>query len=287
MTEVAIKTFFDPTTWTFTHVVHDPATRKAAIIDPVWDYDPKSGRTAERSLQSVIDYVTSQDLQPEWVLETHVHADHLSSGTLLRERYGCKIGIGATIRQVQETFKKIFNSEESFQTDASQFDRTFADGDTFPIGNLQVSVLHVPGHTPADSAYVIGKHVFVGDTIFAPDVGTARCDFPNGNAHTLYRSIQRLLSMPEDTVLHLCHDYPPEGREARAEWTVAEERAGNIHVHDGVSEEEFVKMRTERDATLAMPVLILPSVQVNMRAGALPPAEDNGVSYLKIPVNLL
>ncbi len=287
MTEVAIKTFFDPTTWTFTHVVHDLATRKAAIIDPVWDYDPKSGRTAERSLQSVIDYVTSQDLQPEWVLETHVHADHLSSGNLLRERYGCKIGIGATIRQVQETFKKIFNSEESFQTDASQFDRTFADGDTFPIGNLQVSVLHVPGHTPADSAYVIGKHVFVGDTIFAPDVGTARCDFPNGNAHTLYRSIQRLLSMPEDTVLHLCHDYPPEGREARAEWTVAEERAGNIHVHDGVSEEEFVKMRTERDATLAMPVLILPSVQVNMRAGALPPAEANGVSYLKIPVNLL
>ena len=287
MTEVAIKTFFDPTTWTFTHVVHDPATRKAAVIDPVWDYDPKSGRTAERSLQSVIDYVTSQDLQPEWVLETHVHADHLSAGNLLRKRYGCKIGIGATIRQVQETFKKIFHPEESFQTDASQFDQTFADGDTFSIGNLQVSVLHVPGHTPADSAYVIGKHVFVGDTIFAPDVGTARCDFPNGNAHTLYRSIQRLLSMPEDTVLHLCHDYPPEGREARAEWTVAEERAGNIHVHNGVSEEEFVKMRTERDATLGMPVLILPSVQVNMRAGALPPAEANGVSYLKIPVNLL
>ncbi|WP_308387507.1 MBL fold metallo-hydrolase [Acidithiobacillus sp. AMEEHan] len=287
MTEVAIKTFFDSTTGTFTHVVHDPATRKAAIIDPVWDYDPKSGRTTECSLRSVVDHIASEDLRPEWVLETHVHADHLSAGNLLRERYGCKIGIGAAIRQVQETFKKIFHPEEGFQTDGSQFDRTFADGDAFSIGNVQVSVLHVPGHTPADSAYVIGKHVFVGDTIFAPDVGTARCDFPNGNAHTLYRSIQRLLSMPEDTVLHLCHDYPPEGREPRAEWTVAEERAGNIHVHDGVSEEDFVKMRTERDATLAMPVLILPSVQINMRAGALPPAEANGVSYLKIPVNLL
>lgn len=287
MTEPVIKTFFDSATSTFTHVVSDPVSRKAAIIDPVWDYDPKSGRTSEQSLQKVVDYVETEHLHPVWVLETHVHADHLSAAQLLRQRYDCKIGIGAAITQVQATFTPIFNAESEFKTDGSQFDRIFADGDSLAVGELRFVVMHVPGHTPADSAYAVGKHVFVGDTIFAPDVGSARCDFPNGNARTLYQSVQRLLQLPADTVLHLCHDYPPEGREPRAEWTVAEERASNVHLRDGISEEEFVKMRTERDAKLAMPVLILPSVQVNMRAGALPPAEANGKSYLKIPLNVL
>lgn len=288
MTEPVIKTFFDPATATFTHVVSDPTTRKAAIIDSVLDYDPKSGRTSDKSAQEVIAYVKEQGLEVEWILETHAHADHLSAAPMLRDTLGGKIGIGVSIAQVQGVFKKIFNLEPEFATDGRQFDGLFDDGDTFQIGNLTAKVWHVPGHTPADSAYQIGNHVFTGDTIFPPDVGTARCDFPGGDARVLFKSIRRILELPGDTVLHMCHDYPPNNsRPVRSEMTVAEQRQGNIHVRDGVTEEEFVAMRSARDATLAMPVLILPSVQINVRAGELPPPEQNGERYLKIPLNML
>ena len=281
-----IKAFFDKATYTVTYVVHDAETKCAAVIDSVFDFDPNSGRTSFDSADEVIAYVEEQGLKVEWLLETHAHADHLSAAPYLQEKLGGKIAIGEHIVTVQDVFGKLFNAGTEFQRDGSDFDRLFADGDTFKIGNLDVTVMHVPGHTPADIAYVIGDAVFVGDTMFMPDYGSARADFPGGDARQLYRSLRRILELPPTTRLFMCHDYLPEGRtEYVWETTVAEEREGNIHAHDGISEEEFVKMRTERDKTLDMPRLILPSVQVNMRAGHLPPEEDNGVRYLKVPLN--
>lgn len=282
-----IKTFFDPATWTFTHVVYDQAGGHAAIIDPVLDYDPKSGRLTSNSANQVADFVRDEGLTVDWLLETHAHADHVSGGHHLQQQLGGKLAIGEHIALVQETFRKIFNLGSSLKADGSQFQALFADGDRFPIGALSAEVLFVPGHTPACVAYKVGDALFVGDTLFAPDVGTARCDFPGGDARTLYKSIRRLLEMPAQTRIYFCHDYPPEGRDVQAMCTVADQRERNIHVHDGVSEEAFVEMRAARDRTLAMPVLILPSIQINIRAGALPPPEDNGVAYLKIPLNLL
>ena len=258
-----------------------------AIVDPVLDYDPKAGRTRTTSAGKVVDFVRAQQLTVQWILETHAHADHLTAAHHLRDVLGGQIAIGAAITQVQKVFKGIFHLEPGFQADGRQFDHLFSDGEAFSIGSLQARALAVPGHTPACMAYQIGDAAFVGDTLFMPDVGTARCDFPGGNAHTLYQSIRRLLALPPATRLFMCHDYPPAGREPAWQTTVAEQRAGNIHVHDGVSEDEFVAMRKRRDATLDMPVLILPSVQVNIRAGDLPPKDDNGVAYLRIPLNAL
>ncbi len=283
-----IRSFFDPSTFTISHVVRDPGSNACAIIDSVLDYDPASGRTMTASAQALIDYINSETIEVQWLLETHAHADHLSAAPVLQAAIGGQLAIGRDIIRVQEVFGKIFNAGTEFQRDGSQFDRLFQDGDRFKIGNLDATVLHVPGHTPACLAYVVGDAIFPGDTMFMPDYGTARCDFPGGDARTLYRSIKRLTQLPDDARMFMCHDYKAPGRDDYAwETTVGAERTGNIHVRDGVSEDEFVKMRTERDATLAMPKLILPSVQVNMRAGKLPPAEDNGVQYLKIPVNAL
>lgn len=282
----AIKAFFDAATFTISYVVHDLETRRAAIIDSVLDYDPASGRTATDTADAIAAYVEAQQLGVDWLLETHAHADHLSAAPLLQERFGGKIAIGAHIATVQQTFGALFNAGLDFRRDGSDFNRLFMDGDQFAIGGLAATVLHVPGHTPACVAYVIGDAVFVGDTLFMPDYGSARCDFPGGSARTLYRSVRRLLALPPSTRLFMCHDYLPEGRDDYAwETTVEAERQGNIHLHDGVSEDDFVAMREARDKTLAMPTLILPSVQVNMRAGRLPPPESNGVTYLKIPVN--
>lgn len=281
-----IKGFFDPDTFTVTYVVSDPATGEAAIIDSVLDFAPNSGRTSTASADAIIDFVTSNNLQVKWLLETHAHADHLSAAPYLQEKLGGRIAIGEHIKVVQGVFGKLFNAGTEFELDGSQFDHLFSDGDTFNIGNLPVVVLHVPGHTPACIAYVIGDAVFVGDTMFMPDYGTARADFPGGDARQLFRSLRRVLSLPPETRLFMCHDYLPAGREEYVwETTVAAERAGNIHAHDGITEDEFVAMREARDATLDMPRLILPSVQVNMRAGHMPPADDNGVTYLKLPVN--
>ncbi len=285
--QAQVKAFFDPATWTVSYVVFDAPGGHCALVDSVLDYDPKSGRTRTDSADQLIAFVREQNLTVDWILETHAHADHLSAAPYLRKHLGGKIAIGGKITQVQNVFKGIFHLEPEFATNGSQFDHLFEDGDTFAIGTLQAQALSVPGHTPACMAYQVGDAVFVGDTLFMPDVGTARCDFPGGNAHTLYQSVRKLLSLPAETRLFMCHDYPPEGREAQWECTVADQRARNIHVHDGVSEAEFVAMRTKRDAGLAMPVLILPSVQVNIRAGELPPPEANGVSYLKIPLNAL
>lgn len=278
---------FDPATWTVTYVVHNGPGSACAIIDPVLDYDPKSGRTQHTSADKVIDYVRTHKLAVQWILETHAHADHLSAAPYLRAQLGGKIGIGSRITTVQKVFKGVFNLEPGFQQDGSQFDHLFQEGDAIALGALTGEVLFVPGHTPACAAYRFGDAVFVGDTLFMPDVGTARCDFPGGDARALYASTRKLLSLPPQTRLFMCHDYPPTDRPVAFETTVAEQRAKNIHVHDGVSEAEFVAMRTKRDATLEMPTLILPSVQVNIRAGQLPPAEDNGVAYLKIPLNAL
>lgn len=281
-----IASFFDPATYTVTYIVHDPATMKAAIVDSVLDFDPNSGRTSTLSADKVIDFVTSKNLKVEWLLETHAHADHFSAAPYLQEKLGGKIAIGAEITTVQNVFGKLFNAGTDFERDGSQFDALFKDGDTFTIGNLPVTVMHVPGHTPADIAYVVGEAVFVGDTMFMPDYGTARADFPGGDARQLFRSLRRILSLPPETRLFMCHDYLPKGRTTYVwETTVAAEREGNIHAHDGITEDEFVQMREARDATLDMPRLILPSVQVNMRAGHLPPPDENGVTYLKIPVN--
>ena len=285
--QAQVKAFFDPATWTVSYVVFDAPGGHCALVDSVLDYDPKSGRTRTDSADQLIAFVREQNLMVDWILETHAHADHLSAAPYLRKHLGGKIAIGGKITQVQNVFKGIFHLEPEFATNGSQFNHLFEDGDTFAIGTLQAQALSVPGHTPACMAYQVGDAVFVGDTLFMPDVGTARCDFPGGNAHTLYQSVRKLLSLPPETRLFMCHDYPPEGREAQWECTVADQRARNIHVHDGVSEAEFVAMRTKRDAGLAMPVLILPSVQVNIRAGELPPPEANGVSYLKIPLNAL
>lgn len=281
-----IASFFDSATFTVTHVVHDPATREAAIIDSVLDFDPASGRTATTSADAVIAHVMSLDLKVTWLLETHAHADHLSAAPYLQQRLGGQIAIGADIVQVQRVFGELFNAGSEFARDGSQFDHLFRDGESFAIGALPVTVMHVPGHTPACIAYVVGDAVFVGDTMFMPDYGTARADFPGGDARTLFRSLRRILALPPETRLFLCHDYLPAGRtEYVWETTVAAERAGNVHAHDGITEDEFVAMREARDAGLAMPRLILPSVQINMRAGHLPPPEDNGVTYLKLPLN--
>nr|WP_017502959.1 MBL fold metallo-hydrolase [Sphingobium scionense] len=281
-----IKAFFDEPTFTVTYVVHDPESLRAAIVDSVLDYDPASGRTSFSAAEAVLAYVKEKGLSVDWHLETHAHADHLSAAPYLQQKIGGKIAIGEHIVIVQETFGKLFNAGTDFERDGSDFDRLWKDGDRFRIGNLDVTVLHVPGHTPACIAYVIGDAVFVGDTMFMPDYGTARADFPGGDARTLYQSAMRLLSLPPETRLFMCHDYLPEGRKDYVwETTVEAERKANVHIHEGVSEDEFVAMREARDKTLAMPRLILPSVQVNMRAGHLPPAEDNGVIYLKIPVN--
>jgi glyoxylase-like metal-dependent hydrolase (beta-lactamase superfamily II) len=278
---------FDQATWTVTYVVHDGPGTACAIVDSVLDYDPKSGRTRTASADKVIEYVQANRLRVEWILETHAHADHLTAAPYLKAKLGGRTAIGEHIATVQKVFKGIFNLEPAFRQDGSQFDHLFRDGEEFRIGKLTGHVLHVPGHTPADLAYQVGDAVFVGDTMFMPDVGTARCDFPGGNAHTLYASVRKLLALPPQTRLFMCHDYPPNGRPVAFETTVAEQREKNIHIHDGVAEEAFVAMRNQRDATLEMPVLILPAVQVNVRAGEMPPKEDNGVSYMKIPINAL
>lgn len=286
-TRPEIKGFFDPATDTISYVVADPATRRAAIIDPVLDFDPKAGRTSTKSADAIVAHVKENGLAVDWLLETHAHADHLSAAPYLQQQLGGRIAIGEHIAEVQSTFKKVFNAGPDFATDGRQFDRLFKDGETFRIGSLEAQVLHTPGHTPACISYLISDAVFVGDTLFMPDYGTARCDFPGGDARTLYRSIRKLLSLPPATRMFMCHDYRPGGREARWETTVAEQRRANVHVHDGVDEDAFVAMRTARDRTLEMPRLILPSVQVNMRAGHFPPPESNGVSYLKLPLNAL
>ncbi|WP_309044004.1 MBL fold metallo-hydrolase [Marinobacter sediminicola] len=286
MNSPIVQHSFDEPTNTFSYVVRDPDSQACAILDSVLDFDYASGTTDVRSADEIIEYVRSNDLCVEWILETHVHADHLSAAPYLHEKLGGKTGIGAHIRDVQEIFGKAFNAGTEFARDGSQFDRLFQDGDSFAIGGLVCRVMHTPGHTPACLTYVIGDAAFVGDTLFMPDYGTARCDFPGGDARVLFQSIRKVLSLPAQTRIFLCHDYKAPGREEYVhQTTVAEQREANIHVHDGVSEDEFVKMRTERDATLDMPRLILPSVQVNMRAGEMPPAEDNGQVYLKVPVN--
>ena len=278
---------FDPATWTVTYVVYEKVGSACAIIDSVLDYDHKSGRTHTTSADKVIAFVKEKNLKVEWILETHAHADHVTAAPYLKEKLGGVTAIGDHIQQVQKVFQGVFNLEASFKTDGSQFGHLLKEDEEFKIGELTAKTLFVPGHTPACVAYQIGDAVFVGDTMFMPDVGTARCDFPGGDAKVLYQSVRKLLSLPNETRLFMCHDYPPTDRAICFETTVAEQREKNIHVHDGVSEAEFVSMRSKRDATLEMPVLILPSVQVNIRAGEMPPAEANGVAYLKIPMNLL
>ena len=278
---------FDPATWTVTYVVYEKVGSACAIIDSVLDYDHKSGRTHTTSADKVIAFVKEKNLKVEWILETHAHADHVTAAPYLKEKLGGVTAIGDHIQQVQKVFQGVFNLESSFKTDGSQFGHLLKADEEFKIGELTAKTLFVPGHTPACVAYQIGDAVFVGDTIFMPDVGTARCDFPGGDAKVLYQSVRKLLSLPNETRLFMCHDYPPTDRAINFETTVAEQREKNIHVHDGVTEAEFVAMRSKRDATLEMPVLILPSVQVNIRAGEMPPKEANGVAYLKIPMNLL
>ena len=286
-TQPQVHGLFDPATWTVTYIVHNGPSSDCAIIDSVLDFDPKSGRTQHASADKVIEYVRANGLKVQWILETHAHADHLSAAPYLRAQLGGKIGIGANITRVQKVFKRVFNLEPGFKQDGSQFDHLFQEGEVIPLGGMFGEVMFVPGHTPACAAYRFGDAAFVGDTLFMPDVGTARCDFPGGDARALYASTRKLLSLPPQTRLFMCHDYPPANRPVAFETTVAEQRAKNIHVHDGVSEDAFVAMRTQRDATLDMPTLILPSIQVNIRAGGLPPKEDNGVVYLKIPLNAL
>jgi len=283
-----IKTFFDHETFTASHVVIDPMSLSCAIIDSVLDFDPAAGRTSTRNADDIVAFVEGRGLKVQWILETHAHADHLSAAPYLKERLGGRIGIGEHIREVQVVFGQIFNESATFARDGSQFDHQFVDGEVFGIGRLEVRVMHTPGHTPACVTFVVGDAAFVGDTLFMPDYGTARADFPGGDAHVLFRSIRKVLSLAPETRLFLCHDYKAPGREAFLwETTVAAERAGNVHVHDGVTEDAFVAMRRARDAQLGMPRLILPSIQVNMRAGELPPPEENGQRYLKIPLNML
>ena len=282
-----VKAFFDTATWTVSYVVYDHDGGHCAIIDSVLDFESKSGRTTTTSADALMAFVKDKALTVQWILETHAHADHLSAAHYLRKQLGGQIAIGAAITDVQSVFKGIFNLEPEFHPDGSQFDHLFQPDEAFAIGDLTAHALTVPGHTPACMAYQVGDAVFVGDTLFMPDVGTARCDFPGGNAHDLYQSVRKLMSLPGDTRLYMCHDYPPDDREPAWESTVAEQRASNIHIRDGVSEDAFVAMRSKRDAGLAMPNLILPSVQINIRAGAMPPAEANGHAYLKIPLNVL
>ncbi len=283
-TQPIIQAFFDEPTNTVSYLVADPATRLAAVIDPVLDYDHKSGTVDTRSVKAMLKAAQEAGYTIEWTLETHAHADHLSGSPYIKAKTGAKIGIGEHIKDVQRIFRPVFNAID-LKTDGSDFDHLFADGERFKIGELEAEVIYTPGHTPADISYRVGDAVFVGDTLFMPDYGTARADFPGGDARRLYRSIRRLLSLPPETRLFMCHDYKAPGRDAYAwETTVRAQRESNVHVHEGVSEDEFVAMRTARDATLAAPVLLLPSIQVNMRAGRFPPAEQNGVRYLTIPV---
>ena len=285
--KTSIKPFFDRATWTVSYVISDNATKMAAVIDPVLDFDIKSGRTRTESADRMLEYLRAQALTVQWILETHVHADHLSSAHYIQQKVGGRIAIGDNIRQVQAVFKKLYNLERSFLPDGSQFDHLFKDGETFRIGDVEATALLVPGHTPADMAYLVDGVVFVGDTLFMPDVGSARADFPGGDARVLYRSMRRILALPSDTRVFVCHDYPPTDRAPHWETTVAAQRANNIHVRDGITEEQFISMRKARDATLEVPTLILPSLQVNVRAGQLPPPDENGVSYLRIPLNAL
>ena len=283
-----IQPFLDEASSTWTYIVYEADGGPCAIVDSVLDYDPASGRTSTAQAERLVAFVVEHRLQVQWLLETHAHADHLSAAPYLRRQLGGKIAIGQSISKVQDVFKNLFNLEPEFRADGSQFDHLFAPNEIFHIGQLKAQALHVPGHTPADMAYLIDDQmILVGDTLFMPDVGTARCDFPGGDAHQLYASMRKLLAFPDDTRLYVCHDYPPQGRPAKCLTTVAEQRAGNIHVHDGVDEAAFVQMRTTRDAGLGMPTLLLPAIQVNVRAGHMPPAEDNGVAYLKIPLNQL
>lgn len=282
-----VKTFFDEPTFTATHVAFDPSTRHGAVVDSVLNFDYASGRTSTRGADEIVDYVKRESLTIDWLLETHAHADHLSAAPYIQQKLGGKLAIGREITTVQNVFGKLFNFGTEFARDGSQFDKLFADGETFSVGEIPAITLHVPGHTPADVAFVIGDAAFIGDTLFMPDYGTARADFPGGDARKLYRSIRRLLSLPEETRLFLCHDYKAPGRDHYLwETTVGAQRAENVHVHDGVAEDAFVDMRTTRDKTLDLPHLILPSVQVNVRGGRLPPAEDNGTRYLKLPLDV-
>ncbi len=283
-----VKAFFHTPSNTFSYVTWDPARLQAAVLDVVLDYEPASGRTGHSSANEIIAFVRAQGLTVAWVIDTHVHADHLSAAPYVQSQLGGTLAIGEHIRTVQETFGALFNAGSGFARDGSQFDHLFSEGERYWLGDIEATAIHTPGHTPACMTHVIGDAAFVGDTLFMPDYGTARCDFPGGDAATLYRSIQKLFALPDATRMFLCHDYKAPGRDEFAhETTVADQRARNIHVHAGISETEFVAMRTQRDATLSMPKLILPAVQVNMRAGQLPPAEENGVRYLKIPLNAL
>jgi len=279
-----VKAFFDEATETFSYVVKDPASSSCAVIDSVMNLDYPSGTTSYAGADKIIDWITEKNLTLEWLLETHVHADHLTAAPYIQEKLGGKIGIGKHISVVQDVFANIFNAEPEFKRDGSQFDVLFSDGDTYKIGELTAHTIHTPGHTPACMTYVMGNVAFIGDTLFMPDVGTARADFPGGDAKVLFQSIKKVLSLPESTRLFMCHDYP-DGRQVECETTVGAEKKGNIHVHDGIKEDEFVKMREARDATLDMPTLILPSLQVNMRAGHLPPEENDGRVYLKLPLD--
>lgn len=284
-----VEGFFDPATWTVSYIVLDKHTQQCALIDSVLDYDPKSGRTAHTSADRLVARVRELGASVQWILETHVHADHLSAAPYLKQQLGGQLGIGQHITAVQSVFGQLFNAGPEFARDGRQFDHLFADGESFSIGSLAARAMHTPGHTPACMSYVVGDDhlsaAFVGDTLFMPDYGTARCDFPGGDARTLFRSINKVLSLPPQTLLYMCHDYQPGGREVQFVSSVADEREHNVHVRNGISEEEFVAMRQARDATLDMPTLILPAVQVNMRAGALPEPEANGTRYLKIPLN--
>lgn len=282
-----IEGFYDPATCTISYVLADKIGGAAAIIDPVLDYDPKSGHTQTASADRLIEHVQKQRLTVKWLLETHAHADHLSAAHYLREKIGGKIAISARIVDVQQIFKPIFNLEPTFVADGSQFDRLLADGETLELGELTIHALQVPGHTPADMAFQVDDAIFLGDTLFMPDVGTARCDFPGGDAQQLYQSIRKILNFPAQTRLFVCHDYPPAGRAPQWQSSVAQQRTANIHVHDGNDQAAFVALRQARDKTLPVPVLLLPSIQVNIRAGEFPHAEENGVSYLKIPLNHL
>lgn len=282
-----VQGFFDADTWTITYVVYEQEGSSCAIIDSVLNYDPKSGRTTSESADKVIEFVRNKKLTVQWILETHAHADHLTAAPYLKSHLGGKTAVGEKITVVQKVFKEIFNLESEFVPTGQQFDKLLADKESIDIGKLKLTAISVPGHTPACMAYLVGDAVFVGDTLFMPDVGSARCDFPGGSAKLLYESARKILSMANTTRLFMCHDYPPESRNVCFETTVAEQRAKNIHLHDGVDMATFIQLRTERDKTLAMPVLILPSVQVNIRAGQLPPQESNGIAYLKIPLNAL
>jgi len=283
-----VKAFFDEDSNTVSYVVRDPTSKACAIVDTVLDYDPAAGRTGTASAEQIIAYVRQRDLEVTWMLETHVHADHLSAAPYIQEQLGGKLAIGSKITQVQDTFGKMFNAGTEFARDGRQFDHLFTDGESFRLGSLECIALHTPGHTPACMTYVIGDAAFVGDTLFMPDYGTARCDFPGGDARTLYHSVQKLYQLPDETRLFLCHDYGTPDRDTFVwETTVGEEKQHNVQLNGTTSEEDFVRFRNERDSQLGMPRLILPSVQVNMRAGHLPPAEDNGVQYIKIPLNLI